>query len=53
MLSGVSAGGYAAYYWADYLPSLLNLTKTRYVAASSGGYTFNYKYLPKDSYIYE
>lgn len=37
MLSGLSAGGVAAFAWGDYLGSLLD-TKINYVVALDGGY---------------
>jgi hypothetical protein len=43
VLSGISAGGMAAMYWADYLGSQLDQTKTNFVAAPDSGYTYDMK----------
>ena len=39
VLTGVSAGGMAAIYWADYLGTLIDKTKTNYVVAPDSGFT--------------
>ena len=39
VLSGISAGGMAAMYWADYLGTLIDKTKTNYVVAPDSGFT--------------
>ena len=38
VLSGLSAGGMAAMYWADYLGTLIDKTKTNYIVAPDSGY---------------
>ena len=38
ILSGISGGAKAAYYWADYLGSLLDLNKTKYIVVPDSGY---------------
>jgi ribulose 1,5-bisphosphate synthetase/thiazole synthase len=45
ILSGISAGAMAAMYWADYLGSKLDLTKTRYITAPDSGYTYDMKHV--------
>jgi len=45
VLSGISAGAMAAMYWADYLGSQLDLTKTNYISAPDSGYTYDMKHI--------
>jgi len=39
VLSGMSAGAMAALYWADYLGTLIDKTKTKYVVVPDSGFT--------------
>ena len=50
MLSGISAGAIAAFNWADYLRSMINIQKTHYVVAPDGGYSYNFKHIKYGMY---
>lgn len=45
VLSGISAGAMAAMYWADYLGTLIDKTKTNYVVAPDSGFTHDMKHV--------
>lgn len=51
LLSGGSAGGVAAYIWADYLKSQLDIAKTSYFVAPDSGFAINYANYATKTYL--